>query len=440
MKDIKLKNIFVILLSAVVLITGTLYSVNSHKASLSFAASDAENDLDNIIGGGMPPIRIATWYTEDNLIYLKAFLAKQFPDYVFEFEYIDKSNYEPIIDSQLSYKGAPDILYMDMEMVQKHAKSGYIVPLTDICKNFGKEMWDAFGYGNEVYAIPNTSQFECIYYNKTLFKEKGVRVPSTFQNFVGTCDNLRIVKRIKPMAISLKNPYALSDSALAVVSANYFSTDRGSGFGGRLKYGRTTFREEFLPYMDDWEELIEHKIFTKEMFSMDSLTAIEQFVAGDAAMIVGGPETYNAIVRLDPKMDIGTMPFYTRGGCKEAVVGGCDIGFALNKNSKNVEQAKKVIETLATFGGQLALWRDRPGSQTYLRDTNFVNSDVYDGISECIERGHIYAPWMEWGDTLNNPVRKHLGLQLQQRLLGEMTTEEVIDDVDKIVNKLLGKN
>ena len=442
MKVKRLRNIFISVAFLILLITGALFG-NFQKADHVFASSDEESegkDMDFILGQGKVLIRIASWYREYDLSNLKAYLADQFPDYSFEFVYIDKSNYEPIMDAQLSYKGAPDIIFMDQEMVEKHAITRYIADVTDICEDFSDEAKRSFDYGNRIYAVPNTSQFECIYYNKDIFREKGVQVPTTYQSFVGACDNLRIVKKIRPIALSLKNPYAVSNSILAVMSADYFSTDRGSGFGGRLRYGRTTFSEEFSPYMEDWEVLVQHEIFSKEMYTIDSRTALEEFASGKAAMILGGPETYNAIIRLRPDINMGTLPFFGNSGGKKAIIGGCDVGLTLNANSRKIDDAREVLKKLASKEGQEALWRDRPGSQTYLKDTEFENSDVYEELTDCREQGLVLSPWMDWGTDLNGDIHYQLGKEFQKVILGKQTTAQALMKVDKRVKQIQYKN
>ena len=447
MKGKRLRNIFISVIFLIILITGALSEKTFSEADLVFAASEEEKadikvvkeikGLEGILEQDRTIIRIASWYQECDLASLQAYLARQFPEYTFEYVYIDKSNYEPIIDAQLSYNGAPDIIFMDQEMVEKHARTRYIANVTDITVGFTEEAKRSFDYGNAIYAMPNTSQFECIYYNKDLFREKGVIVPYSFDTFIGSCDNLRIVKKITPLAVSLKNPYALSNSVLAVVSADYFCTDRGSGFGGRLQYGRTTFTEECGPFMDEWEMLVEHKILTKEMYTIDNMTALEEFASGKAAMIIGGPETYNAIIRMRPDMNMGTLPFFGKRGRLKSMIGGCDVGLALNANSERYNEAKKVLTSLSSPAGQYALWQDRPGSQTYLKYTQFENSSVYAGLTECREQGLIFSPWMDWGFDLNGPIHYQLGTELQKVVLGKQTTEQALSKVDKRVNEIL---
>ena len=444
MKSRKLRKIFVSIFSSVAVLTGALSGFIPTKANLSFGADNQEVHVlktsdpvqNSDESDESTVIRIATWYTEDNLTNLKAYLAGEFPNYTFKFEYVGKSNYEPIMDAKLSYKGAPDIIYVDQEMAEKHAKTGYIANLSDITEEFNKEAKMSFGYGNAVYAVPNTSDLECIFYNKDMFSAKGARVPTDFSTFIGACDYFRVVRKIRPLAASLKDPYGFANSALGIVSANYFSTDRGSGFGGRLQYGRTTFSEEIRPYMKDWETLIEHKVLTADMYTADGKRAIEEFVSEEAAMIVGTPETYVAIREARPEMKIGTLPYFGTEGEGMAIIGGCDLGFALNSNAMNYDEAKEVLASLARVDGQEALWKDRPGSQTYLEGTAFNVDEAFKGIEVCYKKGLVFTPWMEWGQDLNRPVHYSFGRELQKVLLKREKIEEALENVDKLVNEI----
>ena len=444
MKSRKLRKIFVSIFSSVAVLTGALSGFIPTKANLSFGADNQEVHVlktsdpvqNSDESDESTVIRIATWYTEDNLTNLKAYLAGEFPNYTFKFEYVGKSNYEPIMDAKLSYKGAPDIIYVDQEMAEKHARTGYIANLSDITEEFNKEAKMSFGYGNAVYAVPNTSDLECIFYNKDMFSAKGARVPTDFSTFIGACDYFRVVRKIRPLAASLKDPYGFANSALGVVSANYFSTDRGRGFGGRLRYGRTTFSEEIRPYMKDWETLIEHKVLTADMYTADGKRAIEEFVSEEAAMIVGTPETYVAIREARPEMKIGTLPYFGTEGEGMAIIGGCDLGFALNSNAMNYDKAKEVLASLARVDGQEALWKDRPGSQTYLEGTAFNVDEAFKGIEVCYKKGLVFTPWMEWGQDLNRQVHYSFGRELQKVLLKREKLEEALENVDKLVNEI----
>ena len=442
MRGGRLKNIFISFFCTIAYLAGALFVSTFTGAGLSFAANEeSEADDKEYVPSkdvDKPHITIATWYSDYNLTYFKAFLAKAFPNYEIEFEYVDKSNYEPIMDAKLSCGDAPDIIYVDREMATKHAATGYFEDVTDICDGFNNFARNSFMYGNCIYAVPSTSEFECIYYNKKMFEENNVRVPYSFDTYIECCEKLIDKRGVKPLTISLKSPYTLADLVLATVAADYLSTDRGKGFGGRLQYGRTSFLDELEPFLKDFQKLLDHDILTKEMYVVDAMTAIDEFTDSKAAMIIGGPETYNAIISINPSMDIGTMPFFGEEG--RAVIGGGDAGFALNKRSQYKDQARGVLKALATLQGQTALWHDRPGSQTYLKNVFFENEKTFDGIEEMIRQGQTYTPWMDWGKDLNKAAYYQLGREFQRVLLGRQDIGAALKNVDRKVIEILHTN
>ena len=163
----------------------------------------------------------------------------------------------------------------------------------------------------------------------------------------------------------------------------------------------------------------------------------EGVVNEDAAMIVGTPETYVAITEARPDMNIGTLPFYGTNGAKMGIIGGCDLGFALNANSTNYDKAKEVLASLARVEGQKALWLDRPGSQTYLEDVSFEVVEAYQGIQQCYKDGLVFTPWMDWGMDLNKAVHYKFGRELQKVLLGRESLEDAYKNVDDLVYEIL---
>ena len=135
---------------------------NSKVVSSNDKADSAGMQKDNktLADRSAGVIRIACWQKEPYMISLKAYLADKFPEYTIKFEYIQRDNYESVIDSQLSYNGAADILYVTQKMATKYAKAGYLSPLTDVGSLYTEEARDAFKYLNNIYAVPLVSSYE----------------------------------------------------------------------------------------------------------------------------------------------------------------------------------------------------------------------------------------------------------------------------------------
>ncbi len=403
-------------------------------------AKDEKLTMDYLLtGGNGTVIRIATWYKDDYIENLRSFLTTSFPNIKFEFVYINKNHYEGVIDSQLSYKGAPDIVLVNASMTKKHARNRYICPLTGIEWNFDNSAKKVFYYGDMAYAIPNTSCYECIYYNKNKFEKNGLSLPDTFEKFISMCDFIRLAKKEKPLSAGLKDYDALSDSAVAILQATYFITDQGKNFGDRIQYKKSSFYNDLYPYMQEWEKLLTHEILTKEMYLMDKEAAIAEFTNEESYMCIAGPEDYNVIIKKNPNIRLGTMPLCGMSENEQVLIGGCDCGFAVNANGMNIDTAKEIVASLATKKGQIALWKDRVGSQSYYEGLDLDNPEVFDGISDAIENNRMYKPQNSWGSN-SGEINIIFGTNLQEVLRGEKPLYMALMQTDIQVDRLKTDN
>ncbi len=442
----KLRNTIISIVLDFVLIITVIVGGFENTYSKSYVDAQAEGALyddqtekltmDYLLTGGKGGIiRIATWFSDDYTENFRSYLAETFPDVTFEYSYIYKNHYESVIDSQLSYKGAPDIVCVDMQMAQKHAQNRYIAPLNDVDWDFNDSAKKAFCYGDIPYAVPSTSCYECIYYNKDKFDELYLDVPETYDDFIKMCDFLRIAKRKKVMSLDLKDYEEMSNSALIFLQVDYFDTPEGSRFGEKLQYGRSSFYNDLYDYMTEWERLISHQIITKDMFTMDRKASIEEFASGETYMCIGGPEDYNAIMACNPEISLGTMMPFGIDNDDQLLIGGCDCGFAVNNNSLNKELALEVVASLATEEGQRALWKDRVGSISYMNGVEISNPEAFDGINYAIVNNRLFLPQNTWGkDSIE--INSIYGTQLQEVLLGKTPLYMALMRTDIQVDRL----
>ena len=374
-------------------------------------------------------IRIACWQKEPYLINLKAYLAETFPEYTIKVEYIQRDNYESVIDSQLSYNGAADIIFVTQRMTNRYARAGYLAPLTDVCRPFTEESQKAFKYLNNVYAVPSVSSYECFYYNKYLFEKYGLIMPKTYDQFLNNCVYVDKFRPGRAVSAGLKDGNILSNSALSLLQGEYLTTSKGKAIGARIKYGRASFHDELYPHLTEWEKMIDYGVFSPDMYLMDKEAAIREFTSEKSVFLIAGPEDYNHIKELAPDMDIGTLPYGSSGDSVPVIIGGCECGIAVNRYGGHEEAAKKIVRSLASYEGQHILWMDSKGSKTYLKDTDFGTPPEFEGISEVLSN-NMYLSSKCWGEY-DREVSAILGEELQQVLLKKETLEEALYKIDK---------
>lgn len=434
----KVRNIFSVLVSVCVAAVGVLSGcgdpyVRFDDAAQILEAYEAKMDTLDFYDPDKT-IEITGWLQEPCVKNLMAFLAEQYPEYTFKYRYISKNSYESIIDYELSSKTATEIVMLTPNMAKKHAKSGYLEDLSLYCNDFKDKARESFMQGGKVYAVPCTSDFQCVFYNVDILRESGQKVPVSFQSFLEISDYMSS-QGIKPMSAGLKDPEKVANTALSLLSSGYFSTDTGKTFGQRLANGEASFFDEIRPYMGKWQDLCLHKVYTRSMCIMDDEAAIEEFASGKSFMYMGGLYDYNRIMEANPDIKISTVAITSDYVGRATLIGGCDCGFAVNKYSKNESLAAKVISSIADEEGQKALWMDRQGSQTYLEGVTFDNPEAFDPIRPIADKGKTLMPWTSWGDH-STEIYEIFGQELQEVVLGNQSVEKAFQKIDDRVDKI----
>lgn len=386
--------------------------------------------------GEKTKIRMTYWNNEDTVKALLEYLATAVPDVEVEFQFIENSNYDTIVDTQLSAGEGPDIICENPASTLKHAQLGYLEDNTELAANFSDAGNNVYSYDGKVYALPGISWFEGIYFNKAIFEENKIELPKTFDEYLAVCKQFQDLG-IKPLAAGLKSWEPMLKNSMAFVTAEYLSQEEGKTFASDYREGTVSMDGTWNPYVEKWSEMIKQGIYTTDMTGIDHPQALEEFATGKAAMFCSGPWDLEAIMAKNPDLKLDMMPFY---GTKESagwLIGGPGCGFAVNAASKNKEAAMKVLTAIATMEGQAALWENSQGGSSYFKGASFELPEAFTSAKTAIEAGNVYCPWNEWGKA--GAAHADYGTQMQSYLLGEQDIAETLANVDVIVKELLEK-
>lgn len=385
---------------------------------------------------GKVKVRMTYWNSEDTVQALLDYLAAEVPDVEVEYQFIDNSNYDTIVDTQLSADEGPDIICESPASALKHARLGYLMDLSDLGAKYSDAGTSVYSYDGKVYALPGISWFEGIYYNVDLFEENGIALPTTFDEYIDVCKQL-MDKGIQPLAAGLKSWEPMLKNSMAFVTAEYLSTDAGKSFGADYREMKATLDGTFNPYLEKWSEMISEGIYTTDMTGIDHDQALEEFATGNAAMFCSGPWDLETIQSKNPDLNLNMMPFYGTENSAGWLIGGPGCGFAVNEHSRNREVAKRIVDALSTVEGQEALWTNNQGGSSYLEGAEFDLPEVYASAKTALDAGNVYCPWNEWGAAAG--VHEDYGIQLQSYLLGQETLSSALQKVDEAAKELLEK-
>lgn len=381
-------------------------------------------------------IRMTYWNSEDTVQAMLDYLAEAVPEVEVEFQFIDNSNYDTIVDTQLSAEEGPDIICESPGSALKHARLGYLEPLNDLGAKYSDAGTSVYSYNGDVYALPGISWFEGIYFNKAMFEENGIELPKTFEEYIDVCKKFQELG-VTPLAAGLKSWEPMLKNSMAYVAAEYLSTEEGSSFGENYRNGEATLDGTWNTYLETWSAMITEGVYTTDMTGIDHDQALEQFATGQAAMFCSGPWDLETIQSKNPDLQLDMMPFYGSSESEGWLIGGPGCGFAVNANSENKEAAMKIVEAISTVEGQTALWENNQGGSSYLDGASFELPEVYTSASSALDAGNVYCPWNEWGAAA--PAHETYGTEFQSYLLGEQDLSTTLQNVDAAVAELLEK-
>lgn len=399
-------------------------------------SSEAEPEQQTAGGDGTAKIRMTYWNSEDTVKSLLEYLKEEVPDVEIEFQFIDNSNYDTVVDTQLSAEEGPDIICESPASALKHAKLGYLAEVNDLGAKYSDAGTSVYSYDGNIYALPGISWFEGIYYNKQLFEDNDIEIPTTFDEYIAICKKFQELG-IKPLAAGLKSWEPMLKNSMAFVTADYLSTDEGKSFGEDYRNGEASLDGTWNEYLETWSQMITEGIYTTDMTGTDHDQALEEFATGKAAMFCSGPWDLETITSKNPDLKIDMMPFNGTKASDGWLIGGPGCGFAVNESSKNKDAAKKVLEAISTVEGQEAFWQDNQGGSSYLDGAEFELPEAYASAAKTLAVGNVYCPWNEWGDAAG--AHETYGTEMQSYLLGEQDISQTLKNVDTEVKELLEK-
>nr|WP_255807682.1 extracellular solute-binding protein [Cohnella mopanensis] len=278
----------------------------------------------------------------------KEALKQAMPEVEVEFEVAAQDD-EQKIKTYAAAGSLPDIFFASSGLIETLKKSDNLYVMDDVIKANNIEsllnesskpmLWNKDGHS---YSVPNVGQWAGVfYYNKDLFAQNDIKVPTNYDELLAAVKAFK-AKNITPLALFGKEKWPgvlMLDMAIT-----------GSGDAAALKKldaGEGTFSDEiYTKGVNKISELIKAGLLSKNAFNTTADDAAAQFKSGKAAMLINGAWSMAfQYENLGDKLDIMYNPLVDADKADQVQWnmsgGGFNQGFAVSKNSKNVEVAAK---------------------------------------------------------------------------------------------------
>lgn len=216
--------------------------------------------------------------------------------------------------------------------------------------NFLPGVYKSFTFNDKLYGLPRNSDYEVIYYNKKLFADNGVKVPTTLTELLDAAKAFRD-KGIAPMSINGKDLWSFGEMYQNLVLR--YSGNQNLILDAIDKKIKFADDENFLKAAQFLGEVRDSKMFQDSFMTADYGASQNMFSQGKAAMwYMGSWEAGMATNEALPgefRQNLGVVKFPVAEdgkGTLDDLLAWNGGGYAMVSSSKHPEEAKKFFDYL----------------------------------------------------------------------------------------------
>lgn len=329
---------------------------------------------------------------------------------------------------------APDIIAVDNPEHALFASRGAFLDLTDMIEKsdvvkvgnyfpgpLASTMWDGKNYG-----IPKATNTIALYYNKDMFRAKGLdpdKPPQTWNELVEAARKLT-----DPSA----NVYGLAFSAKANEEGTFQFLPWAQMAGASYE---NINADGAVKALDTWKQIIDEKLASPDTLTRGQWDSTGTFNSGNAAMVISGPWELDRMIA-EAKFDWGValLPVPEEGAERSSAMG--DFNWAIFASTKHPQEAFKVLEYFVSQDdrmfkdfGQLPARSDIAIPETGVPKKDAALKVLVEQLKYAKPRG----PHPEWPK-----ISKAIQDAIQAALTGQMSSKEALDQAAEKIKTVLG--
>ncbi|MEU2247334.1 extracellular solute-binding protein [Streptomyces sp. NPDC019224] len=343
----------------------------------------------------------------------------------------------PFGDAQNKFKnaaqagsGAPDVIRSEVAWTPEFADLGYLAPLDGTPAlqkqdDFLKQAAASTQYNGKTYAVPQVIDSMGVFYNKKIFKEAGVEVPTTI-------DELKSVSKKIKSKTGKTGFYLRGDDAYWFLSFLY---GEGGDMVSATDKAVTIDDAAGVKAMKVVKDLVDSG--TAKTDATDGWENMQaSFKNGDVAMMINGPwavaDTYTGKEFKD-KANLGVAPVPAGSAAQGAPQGGHNL--AVYAGSKNLDASYAFVDYMTSADTQAQVTKELnllpTRTSAYAKEAVVDNEIV--GFFKPVVESAVERPWIPETGSLFAP----LVTEYTKVLTGQTTPEKAVKATGDSYRKLL---
>lgn len=369
-------------------------------------------------------------------------IQTHFPDVQLQIEYYAApNNASGYVERIIESGNSPDIVYSGA-LLQEELQKEYLLDLSsyDFAGLYSVSIMNQRDVDGALYMLPGTYSVFSMLYNKSLFEEKGWAVPTTHDEFIALCRQIREETDIIPVTHCgfAVGTYWRMLGTLA--QTGFLCTPEGSEWTKAFVRGEASFETGFgdaLRMMQDWKD-------AGVLDASDAQSSINDEYAKlmnrEAAMAypVGGLATLSKVIA-DSEDKIGAFPFLGENQDSGLLTTSMNFNFGLSKtlgehgNEQRLAKALEIMAYLSSEEGQKELAVLDTDVSPLGKKTPPAENTPYADVWELVEGGDslpyllsdYYDIWVQCGG------------ELKKAIFGDGSLASIASDMDELHQKAL---
>jgi len=300
-------------------------------------------------------IRLGGWFIDDRT-FMQEFKSnvekkykEKYPNATIQWDILLGSTYFDRLKAELASNTAPDVFF-HQNTVNQYAEVKYLVDLSDQpwVSKLSPGSRPATTVDGKIYGGTLGLSGSGVWYNKQIFKDLGLTIPTTYDEFLALCEKIKAAGTT-PIVLGFKDTWTVGLFMSNFVSSALYGID--STFAKQLYDGQKKLDgEEIQVVMNKLQNLTEKGYFNKTALSIDWPQSADEFTTGKAAMIVQGAwmpgaADDNFTKKGHAKFDLGYFQFPDDNGFYSINLSPSET-LSLNANSKLQQEGKDLIAVI----------------------------------------------------------------------------------------------
>ena len=353
--------------------------------------------------------------------------------------FADTTTFNAAIRSALASKEAPDLItwwsgYWLKELVdsdlledvshiwEKYIDSGELNP----------DLAEPYTFNGKIYGIPEANDYYVVFYNKKVFADNKLNVPTTWEEFQSHCQTLKD-KGVIPLGCSVQDRWP------SIIWFQQLVISKDPNLYRDLTSGKIAFTDQNIKeIMSVWKEMIDKGFFNDPTIPGVGTTGQSQvaelFRQGKIAMILWG-DWYDNYVRTEnfiPGEDyfVFFLPKLNPEAPNAVIFETAPVCIA--KNAPNKEASMKLLDWWLSNEGQEIWYQQYPTIPSNL-ETKTTNPIFEYEIKTVAEEN--YQLLTRFWEAIPNAILQPAVDELDRFMLDPSTLDQVLENIEKVAKE-----